>query len=342
MAVDERNSRNATMNATDQLILVTGATGLVGNNVLRLLLDRGQPVRVLCRESSDCRPLEGLNVEVAIGDVRDLESLRRACHGVSAVVHAAAVVRIGWTGLDLQRAVNVEGSRNVAVAARQAGARMIHVSSVDALGVGARHKPADEQTPRTGKVPCSYVVSKREAEQAIREEVARGTDAVIVNPGFMLGPWDWKPSSGRMLLEVARRFTPLAPTGGMSVCDVRDVATGILAAMQRAATGEQYILAGHNMRYRDVWNLFAEVTGGRKPWFPAGPMLRVIGGGFGDLRTKLTGREPDVNSAAVRMSSQYHFYSSQKAIDQLGYSIRPARESVETAWAWFREHGYAV
>jgi dihydroflavonol-4-reductase len=323
-------------------ILVTGATGLVGNNITRLLLERNQEVRVLVRQDSDPRPLEGLSVDVAVGDIRDSDSVRAATQGVTAVVHAAAMIHIGWTGLETQREVNVQGSRNVAVAAREAGARLIYVSSTDALGVGSRDRPANEESPRTGKFPCTYVVTKQEAEQTLREEIGRGTDAVIVNPGLMLGPWDWKPSSGRMLLEVATRFTPLAPTGGITLCDVRDVVEAIHRAIEQAPTGRQYILGGHNMPYREVWNLFAEVSGGSKPWFRAGPLMRVLGGGFGDLYGKLSGREPEVNSASVRMSTQFHYYDSGRAIAELAYEIRPARESVQAAWDWFLEHGYAA
>jgi dihydroflavonol-4-reductase len=165
-------------------------------------------------------------------------------------------------------------------------------------------------------------------------------DAVIVNPGFMLGPWDWKPSSGRMLLEVATRFTPLAPTGGLTSCDVRDVVDGLLAACEKAPTGRQYILAGENLTYQQIWNLFAEVSGGSKPWFRAGPLLRFLGGHGGDLWGRLTGREPDLNSAGVRVTCQFHYYSSARAAAELGYHPRPFRQSVVDAWAWFIEHGY--
>ncbi|NLF73492.1 MAG: NAD-dependent epimerase/dehydratase family protein [Candidatus Anammoximicrobium sp.] len=320
--------------------LVTGATGLVGNNVVRRLLERGQAVRVLVRRESDFRPLQGLEVERVWGDVRDADSVRQACRGVSAVVHAAAVVRFGWTGLEQDRAVNVRGTEHVAAAALEASARLVHVSSVDALGVGHRDAPADEDSLREGKVPCTYIVTKREAEAAVRRSVDRGLDAVIVNPGFMLGPWDWKPSSGRMLLEVARRFTPLAPTGGVTSCDVRDVVDGLLAACEKAPAGRQYILGGENLTYQQLWCLFAEVSGGSKPWFRAGPLMRVLGGYGGDLWGRITGREPDLNSAAVRATSQFHYYRSARAEAELGYRPRPFRQSVADAWAWFVEHGY--
>jgi dihydroflavonol-4-reductase len=322
-------------------VLVTGATGLVGNNVVRALLDQGQAVRVLVRESGDPRPLAGLTVEIAPGDVRDAASVQRACAGVSAVIHAAAIVHIGWSGREQQRAVNVEGTRHVAAAARQVAARLVHVSSVDALGLGRRGQPADEDAPRGGEILCPYVVTKRDAEQVVQEQVAQGLDAVIVNPGFLLGPWDWKPSSGRMLLQIACKFAPLAPTGGGTLCDIRDVTRGILAALERGQRGRNYVLGGHNLTYQAMWQLFADVTGGKPPWFRAGPLMRVLGGRGGDLWGKLTGREPDLNSAAVAMSSQFHYYSSARAQAELGYQLRPARETVEAAWQWFQDHGYA-
>jgi dihydroflavonol-4-reductase len=321
-------------------VLVTGATGLVGNNVVRALLDEGHAVRVLVRRTADPRPLTGLPVEVCEGDVRDPAEVASACRGTEAVIHAAAMIHLGWTQLAAAREINVGGTRNVAEAARNVGVRLVHVSSVDSLGLGTPDAPADEETPAAGQVPCTYVVTKRESDAVVRELASQGLDAVIVHPGFMLGPWDWKPSSGRMLLTVARQFTPVAPTGGCCLCDVRDVTAGILAAWQRGTRGRPYILGGHNMRYIEAWRLFAEVGQGSAPWFCAGPLMRVLGGRFGDLYAKLTGREPDVNSAAVAMSSQYHYYRSDRAQQELGYRIRPARETVVDAWQWFREHGY--
>ena len=170
------------------LTLVTGATGLVGNNVVRQLLAAGQPVRVLRRATSDQRPLAGLDIEILTGDVGDVMAVERAVQGADRVIHAAAEVRIGWQGLESARAINVAGTRNVAIAALRAGARLVHVSSVDALGL-RRGAEADEDTAPSGGVLCPYVITKREAEQAILDSVQMGLEAVIVNPAFMLGPW---------------------------------------------------------------------------------------------------------------------------------------------------------
>ncbi len=322
------------------LTLVTGATGLVGNNVVRMLLDRGEAVRVLARGGSVGRPLERLKVEICRGDIRDAQAVREACRGAQRVVHAAAEVRIGWTGLETHRAVNVEGTRHVVEAALGEGARLVHVSSVNALGLGSRQHPADEETPITNAVECPYVLTKREAEQVVLGAVARGLDAVIVNPVFMLGPWDWKPSSGQMLLKVATGWARLAPPGGNDFCDVRDVAAGILSAFERGTRGRRYILGGEPLSFLEAFRMFAEITNVQPPWRAAYPPGLWVIGRTGDLCTRLTGREPPWNSAAVAMSKLEHHYSSARAAAELGYQPRPARQAAEAAWQWFRDHGY--
>ena len=320
--------------------LITGATGLVGNNVTRALVERGEHVRVLVREGTDLRPLDDLKVEIVRGDVRNAATVEQAFVGVKRVVHCAGQVHIGWRGLTEQRAVNVEGTRNVAEAALRYEARMIHVSSIDALGVRT-DRPSDENTVPNGEVLCPYVITKREAEQVVLDCVARGLDAVIVNPGFMLGPWDWKPSSGKMLLKIATGWGMLAPPGANSYCDVRDVATGILAALERGRTGERYILAGKTLTYREALAILAPITGQRPPFRTAiKPTIQLIGY-LGDMLAWVTGRETEVNSAATGMSLLPKNYSSARAAAELGYRTRDVEQSARDAWAWLKQYGYA-
>ena len=228
--------------------LVTGASGLLGNNLVRALLAIGAQVRVLTRASSDPRPLAGLAVERFEGDIRNSAEVHQACDGVDVVLHAAGHVHIGWSGQDLHHSINVLGTQNIATAARQAKARLVHVSSVNALGLGQLNNPATEETALPGVIPCPYVVSKKKAEDVVLAEIRQGLSAVIVNASFMLGAWDWKPSSGRMLLQLATKFVPFAPWGAYSVGDVRDVSQAILvAANAPALRHDRYILAGHNL-----------------------------------------------------------------------------------------------
>jgi nucleoside-diphosphate-sugar epimerase len=322
-------------------LLVTGATGLLGNNIVRQLLAEGHSVRVLARPTADPRPLAGLNVETVAGDVRDPVAAKHACQGIDAVIHAAGYVHIGWRQADVHRAINVEGTRNVAAAAREAGAKLVHVSTVNALGLGRLENPADEESALPGIVPVPYVTTKREAELNVLEEIGRGLWGVIVNPATMFGPWDWKPSSGKMLLEVTRRSL-IAPVGNASFCDVRDVATAVVAAIDKGQSGRRYILAGHNLPYREAWRQIAALVGKRGPLFPMGPMFRAIATPVCDTWTLLTGVEGPANSAALAMSRQSHCFSSARAQAVLGYQIRPLNETLRDAWQWFLEHGYVA
>lgn len=323
--------------------LVTGATGLVGNNVVRLLVDRGVPVRVLVRPGGprDGRIFAGMPVERVEAALDDEAGLDRAADGVSTVVHSAAVVHVGWRHRAEMHAANVDGARRLARAARRAGARLVHVSSVDALGLRADGAPADEETPPGGLPECPYVTTKREAEREVIAQVEQGLDAVIVNPVYMLGPWDWKPSSGRMLLEVGAGKGLLAPPGANDFVDVRDVAAGILAALTRGQRGRRYILGGHPLSYLDAWRIFARAAG-RRPPLGVAPRLAVRAAGrIGDAVSLLTRRERPVNSAATAMSMVAHNFSCARARAELGYAYRPLEATAADAWAWFVAHGYA-
>lgn len=322
-------------------VLITGATGLLGNNLVRRSLEGGHRVRVLVREPRH-RGLRDVDVEAVEGDVRSAETIRRACRGADAVLHAAAVVRIGRTGWEEARAVNVEGTRHVAAAARECGARMVHVSTCDCIAPGTPERPGDEEAPLGAAPPIPYVATKREAEDVVQEQIRAGLEATIVNPAYMLGPWDWKPSSGEMLLQVGRGRAYFAPGGWISLCDVRDVADGVLAALERGAIGRRYVLAGRNMPLVEAWRHMARIAGVRGPIGRMGPLALGAAGLGGDVWTRLTGREPVVNSAAVRMSRQTKAYSSRRAQAELGYVNRPLEDTLRDAWNWFREQGYVA
>jgi dihydroflavonol-4-reductase len=337
------NSRKHTSTNTGDLTkvkyLVTGATGLLGNNIVRHLVEAGEHVRVLTRSSSDPQPLADLPIERAEGDVRDQAAVEQACRNVEIVIHAAGYVHLGWKQLDQLQAINVEGTKSVAAAANRAGARLVHISGVNALGLGKLANPADEDSALPGIVECGYVVTKRAAETAVLDEVSRGLDAVIVNPGCMFGPWDWKPSSGKMILAVAK-FAPIYPTGAVTFCDARDVAAGTVAAAKQGRGGQRYILGGHNLTYLAAWKQMAQLAGHRGPISPMGPLFRAAVVPILDIYTWITGKEGDANSAVLMMGRQEHCFSSRRAETELGYSWRPFSETLANTWDWFRQWGY--
>ena len=317
---------------------VTGGTGLLGNNVLRSLTAAGHTSIALTRRDVPAEVREGIDAEWVRGDLTDPGGLARHLEGCDAAIHSAGLIHLGWRRRDESMRVNRDGTAAVAAACRSAGVRMVHVGTVNTMAIGTPDRPSDERSERTnfgGQVPSTYVLTKFAANEAVDGEVERGLSAVKVHPGFMLGPYDWKPSSGRMYVEVARAWRPLAPTGGCSVCDVRDVAAGVLAASTAdVRSGRDYILAGHNVTYLDLWTRFARRAGRRPPLKTLGPLPRWIGSRGGDLLTRLTGTERDINSAAIEMSSQHHWHDSTRAREELGYHIRPLTETLDDAAAW--------
>lgn len=321
-------------------ILVTGATGFLGNNLVRQLIAHGDEVVVAVRSISNVDSLRGLEVEKVVVDYSNPSDISNAMLGVDAVIHTAALIQLGWSKLEESRIVNVQNMKRVAEAARRKNARMILVSSVDALGVGPGEHVGDETKLDPPNPGCSYVVSKREAETEFMIEVANGLDGLIVNPGFMVGPFDWRPSSGEMMLFLQRNFIFFVPAGGCSVVDVRDVADGIISAIQHGRRGERYILAGKNMTYMDLWMLMAEVMKSSKPKRKLANITAGIAGRFGDLMSRFTKEELALNSAATSMGQLFHWYTSEKAERELGYRISSVEDAVRDAWDWFVANGY--
>ncbi len=322
-------------------VFVTGGTGLLGNTILRQLTDRGDESVALIRQTPEANVFDGIDAEFVCGDLLDEETIGEAIKSCDAVIHAAGHIHIGWRRLDESMRVNRDGTRVVIDACLKHDRKLVHVASTNTLAIGTRDSPANESTPLDnagGQIPCNYVVSKRAAVADVREAIGRGLRAVIVCPGFMVGPWDWKPSSGRMMLEIGRGWKPIAPAGGCCVCDARDVAAAIIrAAESDIECGREFILGGENWTYKDLWKEMAQRMGKPGPLFRAGPLQRWIGGACGDLWSLLA-NESDLNSAGIRMTRQYHWYDSSRAKNELEYRNRDVRESLDDAAAWIRAH----
>lgn len=321
-------------------ILITGATGLLGNNVARLAIAQGMRVVTLSRSGRDSRALSNLDIETIqcdLGTIRESDVVQLGVF--DAIIHCAAHIHIGWKFMDEAMRINRDGTEALLRVAQKNNTRFIHVSTVNTLPVGSKTQPADEDTQGDGQVPCTYVLSKRAAEASASKAQRDGLPVIFVHPGFMLGPWDWKPSSGRMICELQKNFAPLAPSGGCSVCDPRDVAAAILQSITRGVSGRHYILAGENLTYLDLWRRICNAVGKSGPWTYMRLPAKVISSYGGDLFNKFSRGESEINSAAIAMASQFHWYSSQRAIAELGYHVRPVNESIRDAVDWFRANG---
>lgn len=325
-------------------VAVTGATGLVGANLVAALNEAGHTVRATRRARSDVSTLEQLKVEWAEADLADEPALAAAFEGAEIAFHCAAAVTVKRRVEPWIFDANVTGTGHVARACLRAGVRrLVHCSSTVTVGLGRDGVPADEESPwnlAAAGLDDAYATTKRQAEQLVLAESTRDLEVVVVNPGFMFGPYDNRPSSGRLLLEVVSRSVPGCSTGRNSFVDVRDVAKGMIAAAEQGRAGERYILGGHNMTYRELFAQVARVAG-TKPITRVIPRwLARVPAVLGDLQETLTSSEPLLNGSTVAWGYEPDFVvSSQKARRELGYTLRPIDEAIAAALSWFRRAG---
>jgi len=317
-------------------ILVTGSTGFIGSNLCRALVEAGHQVRAFHRPNSSLRGLEGLTVDHALGDLTQYATLEAAVAGMEAVFHVAAFMGPRQTGKAY--AVTVEGTRAVARAALTAGvSRLVHTSSVAALGVPETHQISllnENHTWNFRPERYPYGYAKYLAELEIQKAVTQGLDAVIVNPGLVIGPGDQYRQSSSPILQVARRKLSVAVEGGINLVHLEDVIAGHLAALERGRTGHRYILGGENLTYLALVQLAARVAGVPAPStvIPA-RILRILAGPLSLLESFLSLPLP---ADLFNLAGYYFYYNISKARRELGLPApRPAEEAVRSALNWF-------
>jgi dihydroflavonol-4-reductase len=322
--------------------LVTGATGFVGAAVARALLQADWQVRALVRKESNRRNLDALAVELVTGDLTDPDSLRRAAAGVDAIFHVAADYRLGaLVPRDLYRN-NVDGTRNLVAAARHAGVpRIVYTSSVATVGIPADGSPGSETTPVTVQAMIGhYKRSKFLAEEVAREAARAGTPVLIVNPSTPVGPGDVKPTpTGRIVLDAAAGRMPAYVDTGLNIVHVDDVAAGHLLAYHRGRLGERYILGGEDLSLKQILAQIAALVARpaprvRLPYAAVLPMAYLA-----EAYAMISGRPGRLTLEGLRMSRKRMFFSSDKAVRELGYRWRPPVEAFVDAIAWFRKRG---
>jgi len=322
--------------------LVTGATGFVGAAVARALSAAGWQVRVLARSGSNRSNLQSPAWEVVEGDLADLQSLERALEGCTGLFHAAADYRLGARDPTQLYRTNVEGTRRILSAARTAGVtRIVYTSSVATIGIPSDGSPGDERTPvAESHMIGHYKRSKYLAEEVARDAARTGMSVVIVNPSTPVGPGDIKPTpTGQLVLDAASGRMPAYVDTGLNIVHVDDVAAGHLLAFQRGRAGERYILGGEDMTLQTILGQIARLVGRAPPRIrlPYAAVLPVayLAEGF----AKISGRSGRVTLEGVRMSRKRMFFSSAKAVSELGYRWRPPLQAFEDALRWYRERG---
>lgn len=329
---------------TGDIAFVTGASGFVGSAVARKLKDRGFALRLGVRASSRRDNLEGLGAEIVTADMRDQSAMTQAMAGCRYLFHVAADYRL-WAK-DPNEIVrnNLEGTRSAMQAALATGVeRVVYTSSVATLKPRIDGVAVDETCRHTaasaiGAYKRSKLVAERLVEQLVADE---GLPAVIVNPSTPIGPRDIKPTpTGRIIVEAATGKIPAFVDTGLNLVHVDDVAEGHLLALEKGCIGESYILGGQDVSLRAMLAAIASLVGRKAPTInlPRAPLYPIAWIAEGVAR--LTGKEPFVTADALTMAKYHMFFSSAKAVRELGYNARPYREALAEALAWFAQAGY--
>ncbi len=322
------------------ITVVTGATGHVGANLVRALVNQGRTVRAMVHV--DRRAVEGLDLEIVKGDVCDLDSLCRAFEGAEVVYHLATYISLLMNEWPHCTSVNVTGVQNVVEACVRTGVRrLVHFSSIHALEQRPKDSPVDETRPLVKSHRCPpYDRSKADGEREVHRGIERGLDAIIIRPTGIIGPYDYKPSYfGEVLLSLARGQMPALVDAGFNWVDVRDVINGAMCAEKQAQKGAKYLLSGHWASMQDLAVMVEESIKVTCPSFICPLWLADIGAPFATAFASMTGRRPLYSRVSLMALRGNRNVSHGKATRELDYHPRPLNQTIADTLRWFEESG---
>ena len=323
-------------------ILITGATGFVGSVLVPELAGR------FGAESVSAFVLPGdripetwadLPVRVYRGDIADAPAVRDAVAGHSHVIHLAGLISY-WKGdLDRLRQVNRDGVSSVVGACLEHSVRrLVHISTVGAIGFHQSGEPADEDAPFNWPSNICYMLTKREGQEIVESAVRdRGLPAIILNPASIMGPGDHDPNTphNKLYRSICRGRLFGSFSGGLSVVDVRDLVAIILKALDGGRIGEKYLVVGANLRYPEVIRLISRACGRRAFPFPIPAPLVTAAGGFLELSSRATGRRPLLTAAYGRLSGWEAYASNAKSRAEFGHEYLPIERTITDGWEYF-------
>ncbi len=311
-------------------VLVTGATGFLGANVVENLTANGYAVNVLVRKTSNILGLEGLFPDIHIGELEDQGSLITAAKDCNAIVHCAANTKQWNTSREEHDRINLEGTKNILKAGRMAGAeKVVFVSTANTF-------PLMHRTQLT--LNSDYIASKQAAEEYMLTQQELPT--VVINPSFMIGARDVKPSSGQAILHYLNHNPVFTPAGGKSFIHVQDVATAIRKSLEMDVKGERFLMANDNRSYRSFFKLIGKLTGKKKKLVVIPKAISRIGGSLGSYYGELTGASPKLTRENATIINNNLFYDGETSYRKLDIKKRSLEEAIQEALYWFKTNGY--
>jgi dihydroflavonol-4-reductase len=324
-------------------ILVTGADGLLGSNLVRELLHRGHEVRAFVQPARQQKTLEGLALEKFQGDLLNQNEVIHAAVSCDAIIHCAASTSVWPTRSAIVNKVNIEGTKNIIEAVKQNKIqRLIYIGTANSFGFGSKENPGVEgNSYKSAMYGLDYMDSKYKAQQLILSEVKEnGLPAVIVNPTFMFGPYDSNPSSGAMVVALYKGKVPGYTAGGRNYVCVKDAAVAIANALTKGRVGECYILGNQNLSYKEAFRKIASVVGVKPPAIPIPTVFAKLYGRVGSFIGKMTGKAPAISYPLSRIACDEHYFSAAKAVKELELPQTPVEIGIKECFEWLKENGY--
>lgn len=326
----------------DMKCVVTGAAGHIGNVLVRKLIEKGYEVTAFVVKEEDKKNLENLKIDYVVGDVRNIEDLKKAFQGADMVFHLAGIIEIGNSNKKRVKEVNVEGTKNVYQACQEEKIkRLIYTSSVHAIP----EKPKGEIIIETKEfseklVKGLYAKTKAEATKFLLEQVGNDVEIIIVHPSGVIGPYEYETSNlGQLIIDCANKKIGAYLNGGYNFVDVRDVADGIVAAAEKGRTGECYILDGSYVSVKQLMKLVEEITGVKAPSFKIARWFAFITGLLSEAYYKIKKQKPLYTSYAVYTLGTNSDFSHKKAEKELNYQVREIKETIQDTIQWFKKQG---
>ncbi len=322
-------------------ILVTGATGFIGSSLVKKLAASDDEIFILVRKNSDLTPLSEVlhKVHLVYGDITNRSSLDSALHGIDLVYHSAGLTYMGDKKNALLYKINVDGTRNILQASAVAGVkRVVHVSSITAVGIAFDKKPVDESVVwNFDEISLEYARTKHLSEIEVAEAIKKGLDCVIVNPAFVFGAGDLNFNAGRIIKDIYNKRLPFYPIGGICVVDVEIVSDAIITAMEKGKTGERYILGGENVTYKQLADTISRITGAPKVRLPLPFWTAKILKSALNLYKNKNRISKLFNLSMFRVASHFLYFDSSKAKRELNMRYEPHDHSIRNAYEWYRD-----
>lgn len=324
-------------------VFITGGAGLLGSNIVRELLSRDYKIIALVEKGSRIFTIDKLDIQIVTGDILKPLSYESEMANCDFVIHAAASTSIWPVRSRLVNRINIDGTQNICRSVSKLGiSKLVYIGTANTFGYGNSKNPGHEEKPfNSSGYGLDYIDSKHKVHQWIIEQISnKQLPATIVNPTFMLGAYDSKPSSGEMVKNFYLGKIPGYTHGGRNFISVKDAAIGVVNALEKGKIGESYILGNQNMSYKDFFTLMGEVLDRKPPKLSLPKSLFMLIARINVIVAKIGGLTPRTFPAMVRIAYDKQFFSSAKAVREIDLPQTPISQAIEESFKWLKDNNY--